>query len=170
MSDPKASDEVNRRHVPNFDLQIDNDTKHLHMFVKAPGKRKWSKVPETEEELNELLPLPSPLKKPRPPPPAEDLLGLLKKATEHPQSLTDEDRLQILEWVPEAEANARATKYFDSTWQELVNKAAQTPQDLTLDEAEFVWNGRRVTYPDLNAESDRQLYRLGQPEDIFLTW
>jgi len=108
---------------------------------------------------------------PKPKTPEPLPLDLLNKAIEDPGSLTEKDRLVILDWVPEAEADERCREACGMTWQELITTAVEQPGNLTSDDVSFIEMGRYTTYKVNGAGYKRDfLMLMRHPEEVRNLW
>ncbi len=131
-----ASDngESNNGTKPKISMTFNEQDKSFDVYVQYPGKSRPLKVPRTTEEIEKAFPY----QPPKPEPPQQLPLDLFNKAIEDPTSLTEKDRLDVLDWVPEAEADERCRGACGLPWQELITKAVDKPENLTSDEVSFV--------------------------------
>lgn len=147
-------------------MRFNEQDKSSDVYVQFPGSQPL-KVPRTTEEIDKFFPYQPP--KPKAPEPLP--LDLFHKAVEDPGSLTETDRLEILDWVPEAEADERCRKACGVTWQELITTAVEKPENLTSDDISFIDVGRHTTYNVIFAEHKRDfLMLMRHPEDVRNLW
>lgn len=94
--------------------------------------------------------------------PAFELVELWEKAKADPTSLTEEERLRILERWPLDDFNAKCQAICGMALEELLDKAANSPEDLTREEARMLIYGveKRSLGDDPNLE------RLRWPSDL----
>lgn len=154
---------------PKISMEYDKETKTVNTYVQMPGQRRKRKVPQTEEEIEEAFPY-EPLETPRPELPSQETLDLYTKVVDAPDSITEEQRLEIQDWVSEDVADERCREACGMAWQELVTVAVERPQHLTEDEVFFISSGRSTTYKDSSADMDRLMRRIRQPEHITKLW
>ena len=126
------------------------------IYIQFPDDSRALKVPRTKEEVGKFFPYQPP--KPRTPEPLP--LDLFSKAIGDPGSLTEKDRFDILDWVPEAEADERCRKACGVTWQQLISTAIENPENLTSDDVSFIEVGRYTTYKVRGAEHKRDFLML----------
>lgn len=151
---------------PKISMKFNEEDKSFDVYVQCSGERPI-KVPRTTEEIEKFFPYEPP--KPKAPVPLP--LDLFKKAIEDPGSLTEKDRLEILDWVPEAEADERCRNACGMTWQELITTAVEKPEDLTANDALFLEMGRWTTYNTRGAEHKREfLMLMRHPLDVRDLW
>ena len=148
-------------------MTFNEQDKSFDVYVQYPGNSRSLKVPRTTEEIEKAFPyLP-----PKPEPPQQLPLDLFNKAIEDVTSLTEKERLDVLDWVPEAEADERCRGACGLPWQELITKAVDKPENLTSDEVSFITRGRCPTYNISGAEHSRGfLMLMRHPEDVRNLW
>ena len=153
---------------PEITTQFNEHDKSFDVYVQCPGdSRPPLKVPRTTEEIEQLFPYQPP--EPRAPEPLP--VDLFNKAIKDPGSLTEKEKLEILDWVPEAEANERCRKVCGMTWQELITTAVEKPENLTSDDILFLEVGRWTTYKTRGAEHKRDfLMLMRHPEVVRNLW
>ena len=152
---------------PKISMTFNEQDKSFDVYVQCPGDSQPIKVPRTREEIEQFFPYQPP--KPKAPGPLP--LDLFNKAIENPGSLTEEDRLEILDWVPEAEADERCRNACGMNWQELITTAVEKPENLTPDDISFIRMGRWTTYEIRGAEHKREFLTLMRhPEDVRNLW
>ena len=151
---------------PKITMKFNEHDKSFNVYVQS-GDSRPLKVPRTAEEIDKFFPYEPP--KPKAPEPLP--LDLFNKAVEDPSSLTEEDRLEILDWVPEAEADERCRYVCGMTWQELITTAVEKPENLTSNDILFIGMGRWTTYMIRGAEHKREIFMLMRhPEDVRNLW
>lgn len=154
-------------------MNFNKETQQVETFIHSPGKPTPYKVPGTNEEWGDFLDRHMPIQKPKPTPPdqlSQDTLDLYKKAVNEPGSLTEEETLTILDWVPEAVADERCREVCGSTWQELITTAVETPQELTSDQVSCIKHGRHTTYKTIDADHKRIFGKLNLPVEKRTLW
>ena len=152
---------------PKISMRFNESHKSSDVYVQFPGSTRPLKVPRTTEEIEKFFPYQTP--KPKTPDPLP--LDLFSKAIDDPGSLTENEKLDILDWVPEAEADERCRKACGMTWQELVTTAVERPEDLTSDNISLIEVGRYPTYKVNGAEHKRGfLMLMRHPEDVRNLW
>ena len=152
---------------PKISMRFNEQDKSSDVYVQSPDDSRPLKVPRTAEEIEKFFPYQPP--KPKAPEPLP--LDLFNKAIEDPGSLTETDRLDILDWVPETEADERCRKACGMTWQELITTAVEKPENLTSDDVSFIEVGRYTTYKVSGAEHKRDfLMLMRHPEDVRNLW
>ena len=153
---------------PEITMKFSEHDKSFDVYVQRPGdSRPPLKVPRTTKEIEQFFPYQPP--KPKAPGPLP--LDLFNKAVEDPGSLTEKERLEILDWVPEAEADERCRNVCGMTWQELITTAVEKPENLTSDDISLIRAGRSTTYKIRGAEHKRDFRMLMRhPEDVRNLW
>ena len=153
---------------PKITMKFNEQDKSFDVYVQSSGdSRPPLKVPRTTEEIEKFFPYQPP--KPKTPVPLP--LDLFNKAVEDTGSLTEQDRLEILDWVPEDEADERCRNVCGMTWQELITTAVEKPENLTSDDTLFIRMGRWTTYKIRGAEHKREfLMLMRHPEDVRNLW
>ena len=152
---------------PKISMRFNEQGKSSDVFVRFSDDSRPLKVPRTTEEIEKFFPYqalnPNALE-PLP-------LDLFNKAIEDPGSLTEKDRLVILDWVPEAEADERCRKACGMTWQELITTAVEQPGNLTSDDVSFIEMGRYTTYKVSGAVYKMDfLMLMRHPEEVRNLW
>ena len=153
---------------PHITMKFHEHDKSFDAYVQCPGDlRPPLKVPRTREEIDQFFPYEPP--EPKSPEPLP--LDLFNKAVEDPKSLTEEEKLEILDWVPEAEADERCRNVCGMSWQELINTAVEKPENLTSDDILFLEMGRWTIYGTRFAEHKRDfLMLMRHSEDVRNLW
>lgn len=152
---------------PKISMRFNEQDKSSDVFLQFSDDSRPLKVPRTTEEFEKFFPYQAP--KPQTPEPLP--LDLFKKAIEDPGSLTEKDRLVILDWVPEAEADERCREACGMTWQELITTAVEQPGNLTSDDVSFIEMGRYTTYKVNGAGYKRDfLMLMRHPEEVRNLW
>ena len=152
---------------PKMSMRFNEQDKSSNVYVQPPDDLRPLKVPRTTEEIEKFFPYQAP--KPKAPEPLP--LDLFNKAIDDASSLTEKDRLDILDWVPEAEADERCRKACGMTWQELITTAVEKPENLTSDDVSFIEMGHYTTYKVRGAEHKRDFLMLTRhPEDVRNLW
>ena len=152
---------------PKITMEFNEQDKAFDVYVQCRDDSRPIKVPRTTEEIEQFFPYQPP--KPKAPVPLP--LDLFNKAVEDPGSLTEKERLEILDWVPEAEADERCRNVCGMTWQELITTALEKPGNLTSEDVSFIEVGRWTTYKIRGAEHKREfLMLMRHPEDVRNLW
>ena len=152
---------------PKITMEFNEQDKSFDVYVQCRDDSRPIKVPRTTEEIEQFFPYQPP--KPKAPVPLP--LDLFNKAVEDPGSLTEKERLEILDWVPEAEADERCRNVCGMTWQELITTALEKPGNLTSEDVSFIEVGRWTTYKIRGAEHKREfLMLMRHPEDVRNLW
>ena len=152
---------------PKISMTFNEQDKSFDVYVQTSKDSRPLKVPRTAEEIDKFFPYQPP--KPKAPEPLP--LDLFNKAIEDPGSLTEEDRLDILDWVPEAEADKRCRKVCGMTWQQLITIAVEKPENLTSDDISFIELGRSMSYKVSGPGHKRDfLMLIRHPEDVRNLW
>lgn len=150
-------------------MVFNEDDQAFDVYVKSAGSTRPGlglKVPRTEEEIDEFFPYSTPSPPEAPEPIPTKTLDLYKKAIDAPDTLTEEEKLSILDWVSEDVVNERCRAACGIDWQELITVAVERPQDLTYDETLFIALGRTITYKDGTAQIEKLMRNGRQPEHI----
>ncbi|MCJ1343613.1 hypothetical protein MMC31_001809 [Peltigera leucophlebia] len=153
---------------PTITMKCNSDTRQVETFLHTPSNPVPCKLPGTNDEWRDFLDQYMPLQTPKPTPPQQLSQGtpeLYKRAIKEPGSLTEEEVLTILEWVPEALADTRCLVACGCTWQSLIKTAVETPQELTYDQVSFILHGRYSTYKDINAGHKRIFGKVNLPAE-----
>lgn len=94
--------------------------------------------------------------------PPQDTIQLWEKATADPASLTDDEKLQVLERWPLSEFNEKCQAICGKSLEELLEKAVHSPNDLTHAETGVIIYGVEKR----TLEHDPTLDRLRWPSDL----
>ena len=112
---------------PQVFISYNQDDKSFNTWTKSSAQTRPRKVPRTREEIEEAYPI----KAPKPSEPKvlpEETIALYTKAKSEPGSLSDEEILSLLEWVPTLQADEQCKEICGYTWEELINKAIDNPR------------------------------------------
>lgn len=154
---------------PNITIKFNSDTRQVETFLHLPTSPIPCRLPGTNDEWGKFLDQYMPIQIPKPIPPerlSQGTLGLYKRAIKEPGSLTEEEVLTILEWVPEALVDTRCREACGCTWQTLITNAVEKPQELTSNEIYLILNGRYSTYRNIDADHKRIIGKVNLPAEI----